>query len=59
MKLSQRRADSVRNYLVKKLGVAPERLQAKGFGPTRPRATNKTAAGKALNRRIEANFICE
>jgi len=58
MKLSQRRADSVRSYLIK-LGVAPERLEAKGYGPNKPRATNKTAAGKAQNRRIEANFTCE
>ena len=59
MKLSQRRADSVRNYLIKNLGIAPERLKAIGYGPTKPRATNKTTAGKALNRRIEANFICD
>jgi len=59
MKLSQRRADSVRNYLVKTFGVAPERLEAKGYGPTKPRSTNKTKEGKASNRRIEANFICE
>ena len=59
MKLSQRRADSVRNYLIKTFGVAPERLQAKGYGPTKPRATNKTAEGRASNRRIEANFICD
>jgi OmpA-OmpF porin, OOP family len=59
MKLSQRRADSVRNYLIKNFGVAPERLEAKGYGPTKPRATNKTKEGKASNRRIEANFICE
>jgi len=59
MKLSQRRADSVRSYLIKTLGVAPERLEAKGYGPTKPRSTNKTKEGKASNRRIEANFICE
>jgi OmpA-OmpF porin, OOP family len=59
MKLSQRRADSVRSYLIKNFGVAPERLQAKGYGPTKPRATNSTKEGKASNRRIEANFICE
>ena len=58
MKLSQRRADSVRNYLVKTYKIAPERLTAKGFGPTKPVASNKTAAGKQLNRRIEANFNC-
>jgi len=59
MKLSQRRADSVRSYLIKNFGVAPERLEAKGYGPTRPRASNKTSEGKAQNRRIEANFVCE
>lgn len=58
MKLSQRRADSVRDYLVKKLGVAPERVSAKGYGPTKPIASNKTKAGKAKNRRITANFSC-
>jgi len=59
MKLSQRRADSVRNYLIKHLGIAPERLGAKGFGPTKPVADNKTAAGKQQNRRIESNFTCD
>ena len=59
MKLSQRRADSVRNYLIKHFAVAPERLEAKGYGPTRPRASNKTREGMAENRRIEANFVCE
>jgi OmpA-OmpF porin, OOP family len=59
MKLSQRRADSVRSYLIKSLGVAPERIKAEGYGPTKPVADNKTKEGKAKNRRIEANFICE
>uniref|UniRef100_C6E7V5 OmpA/MotB domain protein n=1 Tax=Geobacter sp. (strain M21) TaxID=443144 RepID=C6E7V5_GEOSM len=59
MKLSQRRADSVRKYLVDRFGVAPERVKAVGFGPTKPAADNKTAAGKQKNRRIESNFRCE
>jgi len=59
MKLSQRRADSVRSYLIKTLGVAPERIKAEGYGPTKPVADNKTKEGKAKNRRIEANFVCE
>ena len=54
MKLSQRRADSVVDYLVKK-GVSPSRLEAAGYGKTRPIATNKTAAGRAQNRRVEFN----
>jgi outer membrane protein OmpA-like peptidoglycan-associated protein len=51
-KLSQRRAEAVRDYLIKK-GVAPERLVAQGFGPDRPIAENKTAKGRATNRRVE------
>jgi len=58
MKLSQRRADSVRNYLIKTFGISADRIEAKGYGPTKPVADNKTTAGKAKNRRIEANFNC-
>jgi OOP family OmpA-OmpF porin len=58
MRLSQRRADSVRAYIIKNFNIAPDRISAKGFGPTRPVADNKTAAGKQQNRRIEANFTC-
>lgn len=58
MKLSQRRADSVRSYLIKTFGIAPARVTAKGYGLTKPVADNKTAAGKQQNRRIEANFTC-
>lgn len=58
MKLSQRRAESVRNYIIKNFGIAPERLTATGFGPTKPVADNKTKAGKQQNRRIESNFTC-
>ena len=51
LKLSQRRADSVRKYLVDK-GVSPTRLEAKGLGETQPVADNKTADGRAQNRRV-------
>lgn len=51
-KLSSRRAEAVRDYLVKK-GVAGARLTTKGLGPDRPRADNDTAEGRARNRRIE------
>ena len=51
MKLSQRRADSVRDYLVQQ-GVNADQLQTKGYGPTQPIATNKTAEGRAKNRRV-------
>jgi len=55
-KLSQERADAVLNALVER-GVNPENLQAKGFGSSQPVASNKTAAGKAQNRRTEIKHI--
>ncbi len=50
--LSQRRAESARSYLISK-GVAADRLTAKGYGESSPVDTNKTAAGRANNRRVE------
>ena len=55
LKLSQLRANAVRDYLVKQ-GIAAERLSAYGFGDGVPIADNSTAAGRRLNRRIEFNF---
>jgi OmpA-OmpF porin, OOP family len=51
MKLSQKRADSVRDYLVQQ-GASADQLVTKGYGPTQPIATNKTAEGRAKNRRV-------
>jgi outer membrane protein OmpA-like peptidoglycan-associated protein len=56
MELSQRRAESVKNYLVGKFGIEPSRLRAKGYGPTRPVADNNTAEGRLKNRRTVAVF---
>ena len=50
--LSQQRADSVRAHLIG-LGVSPDRMEAKGFGPDQPIETNRTAAGRERNRRVE------
>ena len=50
--LSERRAKRVMDYLVSK-GINPERLQAKGYGSTRPVASNATEEGRAQNRRVE------
>jgi len=51
LKLSQRRADSVRDYLVNN-GVNADQLVTKGYGQTQPAASNKTAEGRAKNRRV-------
>ncbi len=58
MKLSQRRADSVVDYLVRTSGIARSRLSAVGYGMTRPIGDNNTEAGKRLNRRINAVIAC-
>lgn len=50
--LSQRRAETVKKYLVSK-GIAAERLTATGYGPDRPIASNDTKEGRAQNRRVE------
>ena len=57
-KLSQKRADSVVNYLVNDLKIAPSRLSAVGYGETRPIADNDTSEGKQANRRINAVIAC-
>jgi outer membrane protein OmpA-like peptidoglycan-associated protein len=51
-KLSQDRADAVRNYLISK-GVNENQVEATGFGEEQPIADNKTAAGRAKNQRVE------
>jgi len=56
MRLSQQRAEAVLDYLISK-GVSPERLEAIGFGPTKPIASNKTASGRARNRRTEFRIV--
>jgi outer membrane protein OmpA-like peptidoglycan-associated protein len=55
-KLSQERAASVRAFIVDKFGIAANRLVAKGFGSSKPIASNKTEAGRAENRRVIAVF---
>jgi outer membrane protein OmpA-like peptidoglycan-associated protein len=52
MKLSQQRADAVRNFLISR-GVAADRLTAKGYGESQPVADNATDEGRFKNRRVE------
>ncbi len=56
MILSQDRANTVREYLIAQ-GIAPERVTAKGYGLTMPIDDNRTAEGRASNRRTEVKII--
>lgn len=53
-KLSERRANAVRDILIKEYKVDANRIKAVGYGLTKPIASNKTKEGKAQNRRIVA-----
>ena len=55
-KLSEARAAVVKDALLDR-GISSSRLKSVGYGETMPIATNKTAAGKALNRRTEVKLI--
>ena len=51
-KVSLTRANIVKDYLVSEYKVNPDQLITLGLGPTKPIADNKTAEGKAKNRRV-------
>jgi outer membrane protein OmpA-like peptidoglycan-associated protein len=53
LKLSQARAEAVKAALAKEYGIAEGQLTAKGYGDTKPSTDNKTAEGRANNRRVE------
>lgn len=55
-KLSVRRAEAVKAYLVSK-GIEPNRIYTEGKGLTQPIADNRTAAGRAKNRRVEIEVV--
>jgi outer membrane protein OmpA-like peptidoglycan-associated protein len=56
LRLSQRRADAVRDYLIGH-GITADRLIAIGYGKSRPIATNETPEGRARNRRVEFTIL--
>lgn len=55
--LSENRAKSVYEYFIHEGGVSSKRLSYKGYGKSRPIATNDTAEGRQQNRRVELNII--
>jgi len=56
MKLSQQRADKVRQTLISDFGVDPTKVVAKGYGPYEPVASNGTQKGRQQNRRVVVRF---
>jgi outer membrane protein OmpA-like peptidoglycan-associated protein len=53
--LSQKRADAVKDYFVKK-GISASRISATGYGDTKPITTNSTRQGRETNRRVEIHL---
>jgi OmpA family protein/double zinc ribbon protein len=53
MQLSQRRSEAVKQALISEYGISADRMTPEGFGASRPKATNSTIEGRALNRRVE------
>ena len=56
LQLSKDRAEAARQYLIAK-GIDASRIIAKGYGETKPAASNNTAEGRQLNRRIEFTLL--
>jgi outer membrane protein OmpA-like peptidoglycan-associated protein len=56
LRLSQARAQAVQDFLEAN-GVSSDRTRVRGYGPDKPVASNRTAEGRSLNRRVELNRI--
>ena len=59
IKLSERRAAAVKDYLIKEAGVDSSKITAVGHGKADPVADNKTAEGRAENRRVEVSILSD
>lgn len=55
--LSEARATAVRNYLLHTIGIAADRMTARGYGEMRPRVNNASSTGRAANRRVEFRIL--
>jgi outer membrane protein OmpA-like peptidoglycan-associated protein len=51
--LSEKRAESIKHYLIQHFPIRSDRLVARGFGKSKPIAPNDTAEGREKNRRVE------
>jgi outer membrane protein OmpA-like peptidoglycan-associated protein len=56
LELSQQRVDKIKSYLVSK-GISGRRIKGKGFGGSRPIATNDSEEARRLNRRVEFRIV--
>jgi len=56
LNLSKKRAKSIKKYLVDNFGISASRISTKGFGESKPVATNNTREGRQQNRRVVANI---
>jgi len=55
--LSERRAESVKRYLVEHFSITPAHVGAKGYGPSTPITSNDTPEGREKNRRVQATRV--
>ncbi|MEW6350557.1 MAG: OmpA family protein [Thermodesulfobacteriota bacterium] len=55
--LSEKRAAEVRQYLIDRIGISPDRVTAQGFGLSRPKVPNDSDTNRSLNRRVEVIFV--
>ena len=57
MKISEKRAESAKKYIMDKFNISADRMTVKGYGSQKPIADNKTREGRAKNRRVEFRVI--
>jgi len=56
-KISEKRAESAKKYIMDKFNISGDRIAVKGYGSKRPIADDKTKEGRAKNRRVEFKVI--
>jgi len=56
-KISEKRAESAKKYMMDKFNIPGDRITTKGYGSQKPIADNKTKEGRAKNRRVEFRVI--